>query len=104
MDAITEKKDTQKIDLKNSDQCPVCGSYDIEGDHFDVAGNVAFQKVCCNECGARWSDSYRLESRYVFDVPDELKDRVHELTRHADSGVTYLEDTGEYEIRVTSAN
>ena len=42
--------------------CPIltCRSGQIEGGSVDVDGNVCTQEVACKECGASWTDVYKL--------------------------------------------
>ena len=45
-------------------QCPMCGSEDIEGGqwHRDagVDPSIAWQKMYCDGCGSTWEDEYKL--------------------------------------------
>ena len=42
--------------------CPVCGSFSVTGDSFDVDREMARQDMACEACGAQWVDRYRLEA------------------------------------------
>lgn len=41
-------------------KCPYCQSEDITGCSVEIDGNGAWQEVCCDSCGRRWGDLYRL--------------------------------------------
>ena len=42
-------------------QCPKCKTFgNIAGGPFDVEDGKAYQEVWCEECGAFWSDVYKL--------------------------------------------
>lgn len=45
-------------------RCPICRSYEIEGDSIEVGNGKASQKIGCNGCGRSWLDSYRLTGYY----------------------------------------
>lgn len=51
----------------NSNTCPFCGNEDLDHDGGDF-GSEASQEVSCPECGAVWSDIYRLEGIEVVSV------------------------------------
>ena len=40
--------------------CPFCGSDEVEGDSFDVEGDIVHQESCCNACDSEWSAGYKL--------------------------------------------
>ena len=40
--------------------CPVCRSSDITGYSIEVDAGGASQEITCEECGASWSDTYKL--------------------------------------------
>ncbi|WP_396334134.1 hypothetical protein [Burkholderia anthina] len=44
-------------------RCPSCGtSSGLRGEEVEIEDGAAFQRVGCGECGATWSDLYRLVS------------------------------------------
>lgn len=49
--------------------CPVCGSYEVTGDAWDMETDVrrgvvsAWQSVACDDCGSSWDDVYTLTGR-----------------------------------------
>ncbi len=40
--------------------CLFCGAHDMEGGFVQTDTGSAWQKVGCNECGAGWTDIYKL--------------------------------------------
>jgi len=46
--------------LKNSGQCPFCGSDDIVGDSYDYEGDTVTQEISCSSCHKTWNDIYKL--------------------------------------------
>ena len=51
----------QKADyLNNPNECPYCGSTDLEGDSFDSDDNTVSQEITCNRCYKDWTDVYHL--------------------------------------------
>lgn len=42
--------------------CPVCESCNIEGMDGDFDGPEATCDAMCNDCGATWTDVYKLQS------------------------------------------
>ena len=75
-----ESTSTPKQDLTPADEkeyvyrayakCPFCGDHRIEGGSIEIEQNYAHQEVSCTECGAEWSDAYRLEGLCVTRTPD----------------------------------
>jgi hypothetical protein len=53
------KKQVEKY-LKNSGRCPKCGSGAISGEEVNIEGDTAVQEMGCDDCGARWYDTYTL--------------------------------------------
>lgn len=45
---------------KGGNQCPHCGSGELEGDAIQSDSAVAWQEVTCNGCGEIWQDTYQL--------------------------------------------
>ena len=41
-------------------KCPLCRSVDIEGGFVQTDTSLAWQRMQCNKCEARWRDIYRL--------------------------------------------
>ena len=44
--------------LEHQQQCPFCGSTDIEGSVFDGEGHQVWQNVSCAECNEEWQEIY----------------------------------------------
>lgn len=65
---------SQRAYLKKFAHCPNCGSEDISGESIDVDGNGASQECGCQNCGASWTDTYKLTG-YVNLVVPSAKDR-----------------------------
>lgn len=75
MNAATKKKY-----LKSPYFCPECKSDQVEGrGGFDFEGDSVFQKVECLDCGAVWTDQYR-----IFDV--ELVEKGEKKKKGATNG------------------
>jgi hypothetical protein len=51
---------TDKQYLKNPTICPVCRSSDISGGQVDVDMGSCWQEIECEDCGAKWTDIYKL--------------------------------------------
>ena len=41
-------------------KCPFCESDDIIAKQVDIDDGMAFQAVCCEDCGEEWTDEYKL--------------------------------------------
>lgn len=54
--ALTEEEYVAKA----GNECPFCGSGEIEGQSVEVDAGSASQKVGCNSCGREWLDVYTL--------------------------------------------
>lgn len=52
-------------------RCPVCGCEQIEGDSTDMGGGSATQEMSCTDCGASWTDHYRLTGYGDLEVEDD---------------------------------
>jgi transposase-like protein len=62
-DAETEWiKQKERQYLKNSTQCPICESGNMEGGSIDVNGTSAMQSILCLDCDAEWTDIYYLKA------------------------------------------
>jgi len=57
--------------LEDNGACPVCNHWDIEGYEVTIDGNTAVQTVKCNQCEARWLDTYKLERVTLTGTPDD---------------------------------
>lgn len=51
--------------------CPECASRSIEGGFVEVGDALCTQKVWCNDCGARWLETYRQAERIPCDKEGE---------------------------------
>lgn len=50
--------------------CPFCGSQNIEADMAPVVElNQTSQKICCDDCGAAWTDIYTMTDVEVTVFP-----------------------------------
>jgi predicted Zn-ribbon and HTH transcriptional regulator len=48
--------------------CPVCGSYDIEGDSFDFHDDKRVEQVSrCLKCKKEWIDVYTITNRIIIE-------------------------------------
>lgn len=54
---VTSSKDHAQM---GGSRCPRCTSTNIRGREFTADGKAGYQHVVCEECGAEWSDTYRL--------------------------------------------
>jgi len=68
MSSLTKKQEREY--LKNGDGCPFCKSTNVEGDGSETGGGEASQGVTCLECGAHWTDIYKLHRIVVMDEPE----------------------------------
>lgn len=46
--------------IENHNDCPACGSDNVEGQSVDIDSYGAQQEVMCSACNAVWSDDYTL--------------------------------------------
>ena len=46
--------------LAGGGTCPSCRGSDISGDSIEVDGTICWQPVSCGDCGANWTDVYKL--------------------------------------------
>jgi len=51
------KKKYTETDYNN---CPYCGSNEIEGGQFQADVNYAYRTVQCYKCSKEWNDLYKL--------------------------------------------
>jgi len=65
--SIHQKKIEKYLKSKGV-RCLVCGSEDIEGNFISVEEGVASQEITCCDCGATWTDNYKLESITDLDL------------------------------------
>ena len=56
----------------NGSICPFCDSHNIEGGPFEADGTTVWQNVICNNCGAEWTDIYRLTNVEISDFDSDL--------------------------------
>lgn len=56
-----EKEGENVLDACRQNQCPKCGSSDIEGESVEVCAGTAEQPVSCNACDSTWTERYALE-------------------------------------------
>ena len=47
-----------KEDKTMNNQCPKCGSENIEGEGVVISPGAAEQECSCSDCGAEWVDYY----------------------------------------------
>jgi transcription elongation factor Elf1 len=66
------KQARQKNYLDAPNYCPFCNSEDIEGHEVEICDGIATQHITC-ECGAKWTDVYRLISISVEQEPTNKK-------------------------------
>lgn len=53
---------TQSEYLKDPNHCPACGGENIAGEEVTIDNGTAHQTVMCVDCGAVWTDYYKLVS------------------------------------------
>lgn len=70
-------------------RCLFCMSDQIEGESFDTGDGTVYQEVHCNDCGASWTDLYKLVNIRDVEEPDDqsvivptTKTRVKVATKH----------------------
>ena len=56
---ITEKMEQEYLE-NSGGKCPVCNSDDINADSVELDGSQGYGNVDCAECGATWTDIYKL--------------------------------------------
>jgi len=54
------KEQIQKYIVKFGLKCPYCGEPTLEGDHVEITGGGANQKISCGNCEKTWFDIYTL--------------------------------------------
>jgi len=54
------KAQKNKYIMSGGNECPLCGSDDIEGGFVEIDNGGAWQPVSCNQCHAEWSDVYNM--------------------------------------------
>ena len=59
-----------EADIYLGEECPNCGSRDIEGGPIDVEGTGAVQEMKCLDCGSSWEDVYSLDKYVNLKVPE----------------------------------
>lgn len=47
---------------RGGNECPRCGSSNLEGSSWDADGRFAWQEVVCCDCEHEWVDTYTLSS------------------------------------------
>jgi len=58
----------KKVYLESGGQeCPLCGSGNVEGGLVDIKGNHAYQDISCLDCEKEWTDEYTLSGIKVID-------------------------------------
>ena len=60
---------TQEQFLADSNKCPNCNSGDTQYGQIEVMMDGAVQLVTCGQCGAGWSEMYKLVSYEITDDP-----------------------------------
>ena len=63
------RKGVKEIDMKimfhDKPTCPKCGSYNVDGGFIEIdmgdGGQIAWQKVHCDDCGFEYTDVYRYD-------------------------------------------
>ena len=50
-------------DTTDWENCPQCGSGDIEGGNIQIEGKEAWQPVSCYVCGTSWTEVYEAKCR-----------------------------------------
>jgi len=60
--------------LDQSHRCLNCESEDIEGGSVEVDAGGATQDIACLDCGATWTDLYKLDYVINVDLLDDLKE------------------------------
>jgi hypothetical protein len=64
-------KSRERQYLKNSVQCPICESSNIEGGSMDINGTTAEQSISCADCDAEWTDIYYLRNVEIDSYPSD---------------------------------
>lgn len=54
--------------------CPVCGADDISGESVEIDAGYAYQEVGCDNCGASWTDVYKLVGYDHLEVDAEAEE------------------------------
>ncbi len=40
--------------------CPACGRSNVEAGNMEADGNSVYSEVTCRDCGATWTDHFKL--------------------------------------------
>lgn len=55
----------------NTNGCPICDSVDIVGGSIEISHLNAYQSVHCGECGAEWTDIYKMSDVSIDSYPTD---------------------------------
>jgi transcription elongation factor Elf1 len=55
--------------LDAPNHCPFCNSDNIEGHEVEICDGIATQYITCKECGAAWTDIYKLINMSIDQEP-----------------------------------
>lgn len=85
----SERTMTQFLSVKEyfkaHSTCPCCKHDMVEGGSVDIDNDIAEQEVSCGNCGAEWTDIYRLASYVPTSAPEdsdgtiEIEDDVEQI-------------------------
>lgn len=57
------------LEHEHVDNCPACGSGDIEGHQVSIEDPLALQPCTCNACGTRWTGVYKYIGCSSVEIP-----------------------------------
>lgn len=57
-----KRKHLEQLDMCKKNQCPACGSDQVEGGETTIMPGSAKQDVNCASCDVEWCEYYTLES------------------------------------------
>jgi len=61
------KKQKREYLKGGGNYCPACGSDDIEADHFEADGTIAWRNVVCKKCDTVFQDNYEMKDVELVD-------------------------------------
>lgn len=68
---------SKEINLnQHFNECPCCGSDDLNGGSFQSDSGSAWQEVTCDNCGAEWQEVYTAAFSEKLSLGDGCEDAI----------------------------